>query len=487
MEAVGSRLLRSGGVKTASTTVVALVGLTASAVLARALDQDGLGLFALVLAMVQIGTMLADGGTGLATTRFLAAATDDRARGLALRSGARARLLTATVTLALGAALMAWLLGVLFHGALSRGGYLWALLLIAVKTAFLFAPAVARGQHRWAAEGGLLVLEAVAILAAYASLFLWPGDAGALVARLALAYVALLVPAALQVRRRVSGAAPVAGPDSPTIRRLLRFGLPLVLNTSFFLLLTWTDRVMLGVMCTPADLAVYYIAANLAGAGRLLFGIPEQVLYSHLAAGYRAGSPGLAEIHARIFRLFAALGALFVVIAGAAGTFAIPLIYGKDYAASVWPFQLLLFVLLVRIVSIPASLLLIVVHERTAETRDALGFAFAVNLLVNLILIPRLGMIGAVVGSLVAFATATLYLWRSLWKVAGLRARGGDLATTLLPALAWLAVMVGGRRQLLPDWAALSAQGALAAYLAVQAARQLAQFGRLRAARTAAP
>ncbi len=487
LEAAGSRLLRSGGVKTASTAAVALVGLAASAVLARALDQDGLGLFALVLAMVQIGTMLADGGTGLATTRFLAAVADDGAREPVLRAGLRARLLTTTVAIGLGAALMAWLLGALFHGSLSRNGYLWALLLIALKTAFLFAPAVARGRQRWAAEGGLLVLESVAILAAYASLFAWPGDAGALVARLSVAYIALLVPATLVARGSNGGATPSITDGAPNVRRLLAFGLPLVLNSSFFLLLTWTDRVLLGIMCSPADLAVYFIAANLAGAGRLLFGIPEQVLYSHLAAGYRPGAPGLYEIHARIFRLFAVLGALFVVVAGAAGTFAIPLVYGNEYAASVWPFQLLLFVLLIRVMSIPASLLLIVVHERTTETRDALGFAFVVNILVDLILIPRLGMIGAVVGSLVAFSMATLYLWRSLWKIAGLRADGADLARSLLPALAWLAVTIGSHRQQVPTWANWGLQAVLAGYLGLQAARELARFSRLRATAAATP
>jgi O-antigen/teichoic acid export membrane protein len=496
VQASGARLLRSGGVKTATTATVALIGLASSAVLARVLDQDGLGIFALVLAMVQIGTMLADGGSGQATTRFLAAARDDHGRRHALVAGARARLLTTLATVLVGAALMRWLLGALYHGKVGAAAYLWALALIAAKSLFLFAPAVARGHLDWLGEGGLLVLEAVGILLAYASLWLWPAGPDAVVWRLVVAYAALLLALAPTARRwlreaiatvaaAATGVGPVAAgaPEGPvTLRRVLGFGLPLVLNSSFFLLLTWTDRVMLGIMCSPADLAVYYVAANLAGAGRLLFGIPEQVLYSHLAAGYRRGDADLVPLHHRIFRLFAGLGALFVVVAGAVGTFAIPLLYGDTYRASVWPFQLLLVVLLVRVVSIPASLLLIVVHERTAETRDALGFAFVVNILVNLITIPRLGLVGAIVGSLIAFLSATLYLWWSLWRVARLAADPADLLSSLGPALLWLAVVMGQHRHLVPAWAAWGVQAVLAAWLLAASLRQLAQLGRLRAA-----
>lgn len=484
MESTGAKLLRSGSVKTASTAVVALLGLASSAVLARGLDQDGLGLFALVLAVVQIGVMLADGGTGLATTRFLAAAGGEHGRRHALRSGLRARLLTTIIVIALGATLMPWLLQILFHGGLSRPAYLWALALIAVKSLFLFAPAVARGRLEWKGEGVLLALEAVGILAVYASLHLWQGTLDDLLLRLTAIYVLLIVPAWLWLascRSAQAGAAePAADEPAITLRRIYTFGLPLVLNSSFFLLLTWTDRVMIGMLCSPAELAVYFIAANLAGAGRVLFSIPEQVLYSHLAAGTRAGDPALPDIHARIFRLFASLGTLFVVVAGAAGTFVIPLMYGADYQSSVWPFQLLLIVLLVRVVSIPASLLLICVHERTAETRDALGFAFVLNVLVNAILIPRLGLSGAILGSLVAFLAATLYLWWSLWKVGRLRAGAGDLAACFVPAALWLAVVGGAHRHLLPGWAAWAAQALLAAWLGWQALRQVSLLGRIR-------
>lgn len=484
MNRPGARLLHSGGIKAATTGVVAVLGLASSAVLARTLDQTALGVFALLLAMVQIGTMFADGGSSMATTRFIAAARGTDAQRQAVRAGLKARLLTTAGIVVLGAALTVWLLDVLFHHAISATAYLWALAWIVTKSLFLFAPAVARGRMNWTLEGLLLVMEALAIMVVYASLRWWPGGADALPLRLAAAYLVMLLPAQICLRWR-HGPAGMSAVDEPpageaaSVRRLMAFGLPLVLNASFFLLLTWTDRIMIGVMSSPEDLAVYYIAANLAGAGRMLFSIPEQVLYSHLAAHTRAGDPALTDIHARLFRLFASLGSLFVVLAGAAGVFAIPLLYGDTYQVSVWPFQLLLIVLLVRVISIPASLLLIVVYERTAETRDALGLAFIVNILVNVALIPRLGLTGAIVGSLVAFAVATGYLWWSLWKIAGLRAAIVDQAAFVLPAAAWLAVAMGVHFGSVAPWLAWIAYALLAIWLGIAAMRQLKLIGLL--------
>lgn len=462
-----------------------MLGLAATAVLARSLDQAALGVFALVLAVVQIGTMLADGGTNLATTRFVAAAAANAERRQALASGLRARLLMTGGVLVVGTALMPWLLDVLYHGALPSRAFLWVLAWIVAKSLFLFAPAVARGRMAWALEGGLLVLESLAILAAYTSLQIWPCGPSGLPLRLALAYLLLLPPAWACLRLPT---VPAGAPEVPvTVRRLLAFGLPLVLNSSIFLLLTWTDRIMIGVLSSPGDLAIYFIAANLAGAGRVLFSIPEQVLYSHLAAHTRAGDPGLPRLHKHLFRLFSSLGALFVVAVGAIGIIVIPLLYGETYAASVWPFQLLLVVLLVRVVSIPASLLLIGVHERTVETRDALALAFAMNVLVNLLLIPPFGLVGAIIGSLLAFLTATGYLWWSLWRVAGLRPGVADLATSLLPAALWLAIVGALRLDRIAPWFAWVAQGLLIVGLAFVAWRQITRIGLIGAEKAAAP
>lgn len=481
MDHLSVRLLRSGGIKAVTTATVALVALASSAVIARALDQTALGIYALMLAMVQIGTMLADGGTGMATTRFVASGRDDLDRRQATWSGLRARVLTTVCVIGIGALFMRLLLDVLYHHTVSAQAYWWALGWIAAKSLFLLAPAIARGRMNWLTEGSLLVIEAFAILGVYASLRWWPGDANALPLRMVAVYLLLLLPAqsSLRFARRHEGAPGSHRPNAVTVRRLLGFGLPLVLNSSFFLLLTWTDRIMIGIICSPEDLAVYFIAANLAGAGRLLFGIPEQVLYSHLAASSHSDDPGLPQVHIHLFRLFAALGALFVVAAGAVGIYAIPLLYGATYATSVWPFQLLLLVLLIRVISIPASLLLIVVFERTTETRDALALAFLVNIFVNLLLIPRLGVTGAILGSLAAFMTATGYLWWSLWKIARLRPGASELATFGIPALLWLAVIVTAHRELITPWATWAMHAVLVAYLSVVAMRQIFRLGAL--------
>ncbi len=475
-------LLRSGGIKASTTAAVALLGLASSAVLARAVTPTALGVFALVLAMVQIGTMLADGGTGLAATRFIAAAKTENQRRKIILSSARARFVATAATVCIAAALMPWLRNVLFHGQVSAAVYGWVLVWLASKSLFLLLPAIYRGRINWLAEGAVLILEAGGILIAYATMIWRPGDPSILPLRLAIVYLVLSLPLVRVLRRVQAPAAEETRHDEEdvTVRRLLGFGLPLVLNSSFFLLLTWTDRIMLGVMRAPDELAVYFVAANLSAAGRFLFGIPEQVLYSHLAATARRNDHDLPRVYDDIFRLFAVLGVLFVVLASAAGTIAIPLLYGANYEASVWPFQLLLVVLLVRILSIPASLFLVVVFEKTSETRDALGVAFLLNLLLNLWTIPRFGTSGAIMGSLTAFLAATFYLWWAVWRVARVRARVSDFAVLALPTALWLAVTVGAHFARLPEWLNWTVQVGLAGYLVLVAWRQLSRLGLVR-------
>jgi len=459
-----SGLLRGGQIKALTTAVTAGFGLLSSVVLARLLTEDDLGLFVLVLAVVQVGSMLADGGSGLAVTRYAASAGSAAVLRGSVRAGAVLRLICTVVTLGLGLALMPMLLTRLFHGSLPRNAYLWALIWIGFKSIFLYVPAVQRGRRRWGAEGILLVLEGLGLVL----LYLAAGRAGVgpdgLPFLISLLYLGLAVAGSLWVLGSLrTDAGPYGSDDAPTgMGRMLRFGLPLLMNSSLFMALVWTDRILLGLHRSREELAYYYVAVGLSAAARLLFSIPEQVLYSHLAATTRADAPDLAEIHARIFRFFAVAALAVTVLGTLAGRVAIPLLYGGNYEISVWYFQLLLGVILVRIVSIPASLLLIVVYERTPETRNALLWAFLANLALNLVLIPRYGIMGAVLSSLAGFVLATGSLWISLWRVARLRPDGRTLGLILGVGTVWLASLMLERFGPAPAWSVWGVQGLMA-------------------------
>lgn len=473
----GGSLLRDGGIKGASTLVTGLLALAASIVLARVLPQEDLGLFVLVLAMVQIGVMLADGGSGLAMTRYLAAAGSRERRRDIVRGGIRARLMITAVAISLGLVLMPWLRRVLFDGSLTRSAFLWVMAWILGKSLFLLVPSILRGRMQWFREGALLVAEAAGIIAVYMTCRSAPIASGQLPMRLAILYAILAGVGilALTARSRITATGSDDG-TAVTMTRLLAFGLPLVMNTSLFLALSWTDRILLGLFRSREELAFYYVAVGLTTAGRMVFAVPEQVLYSRLAATCRPGDPGLPRTHADVFDLFAWLGLLMVVVASMAGRVAVPVLYGAEYAASVWPFQLLLAVLLVRIVSIPASLFLIVVFERTPETRNSLAIAFVANLLLNIVLIPRYGVSGAILASLAGFLLATWYLWRAMGRQAGLSAAPPILFRLLLAAAVWLGCTAAEHYGLLPGWGYWTSQAILTAAVAVIAWRRVSPW-----------
>ena len=479
-----ARLLREGSIKTASTLLVAVLGLFSSIVLARGLSESGLGLFVLVLALVHVGVMLADGGSSLALTRFVAAAGQRDEQRRLTWLGYRVRLTITTVALLALLAIQPLVRRHLFHDSLTGDAYLLALLWISGKSLFLVGPAVMRGLRQWGREGLLLVLEALGLVAVYSTLLIGHREeavsGGGLAGRLAVLYGILALFSCWSLRWGLTGAAParlgVTVPADIGIRRLLAFGLPLMMNSSLFLALTWTDRILLGIFRSHEELAYYFVAVGLTTAGRMLFAIPEQVFYSHLAERYRRDSPDLAKIHHAIFGLFASLSLLTLIAGGGAGRLLIPVLYGASYSSSVWPFQLLLLVLLVRVVSIPASLFLVVVYERTPETRNALVVAFIANLVLNVILIPRIGIPGAIMASLFGFTLATAYLWRALWRVAGLRAESRQVWYLVGATLSWLLSVILVQREIIPDWPFWVLQLLLAAGALVATRRQWRAF-----------
>lgn len=462
-----SRLAREGALKATSTGLAVAVGFVASVLLARALPSEQLGSYVLLLSLVQVGVLLADGGLGQATTRFIATAGQYGPRARVLLQSLGGRALVAAAVVALYALLAPAVLTQLLPAHWVAHVRVPLLLLVLLKATFLLWPAVERGRRRWVVEGSLLLAEAVGIAALYA----WAWSRGGadvaellrglltLYGALAALTLAMVLRALLRARGAAAEAAlghplstdagDVRSEPPPGVGGLLRFGLPLLANGSFFFALVTLDRIALGAMRPKAELAIYYVAINLATAGRIGFTVLEQVLYTHLSATCRPDSPQLPSVYRRVFAMFAAGALALCVAGGAAGHVVIPWAYGSEYAASVGPFVFLLAVLAVRVVSIPASLFLIVVFRQPRRTQDALLTAFVAAVVLWFCLIPRWGIYGAVLSALGAFGLATAWQLLAVWRM-GLRPDPRFLRWYLPLASGWAIGMAGAHTGILP-------------------------------------
>ncbi len=81
----------------------------------------------------------------------------------------------------------------------------------------------------------------------------------------------------------------------------------------------------------------------------------------------------------------------------------IPFMYGEDYLGSIMPLTILIFVLIPIFLDFPIGSYLNATGRQMTKT-SIMGVTMIVNIIANLILIPRIGIIGASIAGLLSFA-----------------------------------------------------------------------------------
>lgn len=206
------------------------------------------------------------------------------------------------------------------------------------------------------------------------------------------------------------------GPREISLRFWIAVSLPIFLVESFFFLLTNADVLMVGLYMSPDDVAVYFATVKtLAIAHFVYFAVKAGVAqrYAHLA---HDGSAGQLALFARetvnwTFWPTVALAMVILLIGK-------PMLYlfGPGFDAG-YP---LLFVLILGVVARAAvgpaeSLLTMTGHQNICAA--AYAATLAINIGLNLLLIPQFGLWGAAIGTTVAMvfeaATLSFIVW---WK-----------------------------------------------------------------------
>jgi len=224
-----------------------------------------------------------------------------------------------------------------------------------------------------------------------------------------LSYVVIFLLSIPFLMRKVKSAPPSSGgiAASEVLREILPFGVTLTIVQSFWILISSTDRALLGYFGNPATsievVAVYSIASQLALTITVFPGAVGSIFLPVIS-----GLAGKGE-HSAMLRIIqtSQRWILFVTIPIAIATMAfagemLSAFYGSSYRSGANAMSIFILGLLFSTIAYPISLALAGMRLVRLELYVAIVCA-AANIALNVILIPYFGMEGASAASAVAF------------------------------------------------------------------------------------
>lgn len=401
-----------------------LASLGASTVLARTLGPTGFGVYAYAMAILTIFALPVSMGLPTLILRETAAAraTEDypRMKGIFMWSS-RLILITSCIMIMLGF-LILWVLGMRFDPDTK----------LTVVFGLLLIPVTALGRARGAALRGLhFILQGQfpedvlrpALLALFVAVMVWGFSeiitpARAMGLHLIAALIAFVLGYWLLIRARPNELASTQPSyDSPAWRGAI---LPLATISGLQIISQQTDLVMLGFWRAPEEIGFYKVAVS--GAALTTFGLAVlNMLLAPRFAGLNA--TGDTSELTRLAAWGAVLSVLFtlpmVLLFASFGAEILNLLYGPAYKNSTTPLVIIsIGLMLTASLGLTGTFISMSGLERFAAI--AWSVATLLNVTLNAWAIPRYGMNGAALATMVSSFTASGIMWAAILSRTGI-------------------------------------------------------------------
>ena len=224
---------------------------------------------------------------------------------------------------------------------------------------------------------------------------------------------------------------------SPAAKELVFFSLPLLGTAMLNLLITWTDILMLGIIKTPAEAGLYKVAYLIAG----FISFPLSALLTiHV--------PVFSGLFAR--KKFEEMKKNFLIITKWVCSFSLPLfififlfpedalrlLFGAEYAFASTALRILSFGYIFSCFVGPCGATIMSMGRPKFIMLTT--FATAVtNIILNIILIPDYGFIGAAYASTISLVTMNIIKILKLYKISGIKPIGKNI---IKPTLIFISI-----------------------------------------------
>jgi len=210
-----------------------------------------------------------------------------------------------------------------------------------------------------------------------------------------------------------SGVALGGRPERGLAGRVLRFGLRSQVGGTVGLLNLRFDFLVLGAMAGPAAVGIYAVASKYAELLRLPALALTWVTYPRVA---RMGASAFGPRARRLVAPLLAGGLLMALALALPASTLFPWLYGEQFRAAIWPAVIIVFGLVVEPAGGVGSAFLLGTG-RPGLNSWLLGAGLVVTLVLDVVLIPAHGAVGAAWASAVAYLLTDVLLVLVMWRL----------------------------------------------------------------------
>ncbi len=205
--------------------------------------------------------------------------------------------------------------------------------------------------------------------------------------------------------------------NTPTINKeLLTYSWPLLLNNLSILIFNWTDTIMLGIFQTATQVGLYNTAAPTANLLSIANKSIMSIFLPVTAESYaQENQEEFKKIFKTTIRWILLLNSFGLVIFLLFAKDILSVFFGPEYGVAYGALMILaIFFMISAISDVPREILLMVKKTKTIWYVTLGGIL--INLVLNYLLIPKWGIIGAAIGTGSGFLITTILFFCLAYK-----------------------------------------------------------------------
>ncbi len=204
-------------------------------------------------------------------------------------------------------------------------------------------------------------------------------------------------------------------------KELLLEAWPFALSTVAIFLYNYFDQTMLGVMREAKEVGLYSAAFKIVFTFQVFGDVLAVAFFPQLSRKYKEGVGELKEIFFQFQKVMLAFVVPFTVLLFAFASPILLFLYGSAYVAASSVFQVLVLSIAILLLAFPFGETL-KAADRQKSYLWAIGSGAIVNIVLNLIFIPKMGMMGAAIATLISEIYIFIFLGarvKKLWQELG--------------------------------------------------------------------